>query len=54
MSNQNQTNISRFQAPFQIRKTPLADAQNMKPQSNVRISPIPNRFEGEVPVVIKK
>jgi len=52
MSSPNQTNISRFQAPFQIRRTPIAQAQDLKPQTNARVTPIPTRFEGQVPIAV--
>ena len=46
------TNVSFFQSPFQIRRTPIADAQNLAPQHNDRVTPIPSRFDGPVPVQV--
>lgn len=47
-----QTNILPFQGPHQVRRTPIADAVNLTRQSNVRVSKIPDRFEGPVPLKI--
>ena len=48
-----QTNSTSFQSPFQIRRTPIAQAQNLTPQHNYRVTPIPSRFEGQVPVKVE-
>lgn len=51
MSEQTPPSISRFQAPYHIRKTPVGQTYN-GPQSLTKIYPIPNRFEGEVPITL--
>jgi hypothetical protein len=39
-------------APFKVRKMPLDPNYTFVPQPGARVSPIPTRFEGQVPIIV--
>ncbi len=44
--------VSQPQAPFQVRNVPLDPNYTFVPQPGVRKSPLPTRFEGQIPVIV--
>ena len=47
-----ETQTQQPNAPHAIRKQPLTSNFQFVPQSTVRRSPIPERFSGEVPIIV--